>query len=99
MKIKIKRTIMTLILFFGAIWNVMCLTKVLNYDMYLYSVFAIGGYSIIVSFPSLFFPSIKRENSKYMKELSQIEKRSAVIAVVLIIVWIITLIPCIVLSI
>src|SRR5690625_3062621 len=98
MKINTKRIIMILILFIGIIWNILCLTKVLNYDMYIYSVFTIGGYSAIVAFAGLFFPGIDKEKSKYIKELTQKEKKSAVIAVILIIIWIITLIPCIVLS-
>lgn len=98
MKIKTKRIIMILILFIGIVWNTLCLIKVLNYDMYIYSVFTIGGYSTIVSFSRLFFPSIEGEKSNYIKELTQKEKKSAVIAIILIIIWIVTLIPCILLS-
>lgn len=99
MKIKTKRIIMILILFLGIFWNILCLTKVLDYSMYIFSVFIIGGHSIIVSFSRLFFPNIEGEKSNYIKELTQREKRSAAIAVILIIIWISTLIPCIILSI
>lgn len=99
MKIKTKRIIMLLILFLGTIWNIICLTKVLNYDMYIYSVFIIGGYSFIICFSPLFFQSIDKEKSNYIKKLIQREKKLAVIGLVLTFIWIITLIPCVILSI
>ncbi len=98
MKIKTKRTVMIVFLLAGVIWNCLCILNVIPLSYFSVSAIIIGGYSFIIALMPLLFPPFIKidEKSNHYSELTIKEKYLSVITIVLVVVWIITLITCII---
>ena len=98
MKIRTKRISLLLLLLAGVIWDCLCVWSILPLSLYIVSVVAVCGYSLMVIFVPLLFPGIAQagEISVYMHELTAQEKQMSGATICLIFVWIVTLITCIV---
>lgn len=89
---------MLLLLLAGVVWNCLCVLNVLPLSLFSISVVAVGGYSFVVIFVPLFLPSNAhaRENSTYMRDLTEREKQMSGLMICLTSAWIVTLIACVV---
>jgi hypothetical protein len=98
MKIRTKRILMLLLLAAGIIWNYLCILNIFPLSLFTVSTVAIGGYSFIIIFIPLLFPGITqtREKSTYIHNLTKREKQMSYATICLALVWIVTLIACIV---
>ena len=98
MKIRTKRILMLLLLVAGIIWNCLCILNIFPPDLFTVSAVAVGGYSFIIIFIPLLFPGITqtRKKSTYIHDLTQREKQMSYATICLALVWIVTLIACIV---
>ncbi len=98
MKIKNKRMLMLLLLASGIIWNNLCILNIFPLSLFTGSAVVIGGYSFIIIFIPLLFPGItqSREKSAYIHGLTKREKQMSYATIFLALVWVVTLIACIV---
>lgn len=98
MKIRTKRILMLLLLFASVIWDCLCVLNVLPLSLFTVSVVAVGGYSFMIIFVPLLFPSNAqaRENSTYIHDLTEQERQMSGATIGLAFAWIVTLIACIV---
>lgn len=98
MKIKTKRLLMLLLLLIGIVWNCLCIFNIIPLNLFIVSAVAIVGYSFIINFKPLLFSGIThtREKSTYIHDLTKGEKQISYAAICLALVWIVTLIACIV---
>ena len=98
MKINTKRILMLLFLVAAIIWNCLCILNVLPLSLFTVSAVAVGGYSFMIIFIPLLFPAIAQtqEKSTYIQDLAKREKQMSFATICLALIWIVTLIICIV---
>lgn len=97
MKIRTKRILMVLLLLAGIIWDCLCIWNVFPLSLFTVSIVAVCGYLFMILFIPLLFPGNVRagENSTYMHDLTENEKRMSFATICLAFAWIVTLLICI----
>lgn len=95
MNLKFKRVVLALVIVIGIIWNLLCLFEHIPFEKWNLSLVLVSVVCLFVFIPSLFpavFPN--NEKSKYIGELEKRERIYAVIIIGITIVWIVTIIIC-----